>query len=76
MTDGVTVARSRAERIARAHACLRCREYSYKRVTVAPADPTMREALGEAWHATLECGVCGAQQELGIGDDGAVLYAG
>jgi hypothetical protein len=76
MTDSVTVTRTRAERIARGHACLRCREYSYKRVAVASADPAMREALGEVWHATLECGVCGAPQELGIAADGAVLYAG
>jgi hypothetical protein len=76
VTDDVTLARGRAERIARAHACLRCREYSYKRVAVAPADPAMREALDELWHATLECGVCGALQELGIAADGSVLYAG
>ena len=74
--SGTTISQARAERVARAHACLRCREYSYKRVTIAPAEPTMREALGEVWHATLLCGVCGTLQELGIAGDGDVVYAG
>ncbi len=68
--------RERAERIARAHACVRCREYSYRRVRVAPSGEALREALGEVWHATLECGVCGTRQELGIADDGDVVYVG
>ncbi len=78
MSDGRTAppSRERAERIARAHACVRCREYSYRRVKLAPATPALREALGTAWQATLVCGVCGTQQELGIDDDGDVVYAG
>jgi transcription elongation factor Elf1 len=71
-----TISQARADRVARAHACLRCREYSYKRVTIEPASPTMRDALGEVWHATLVCGVCGTSQELGIAGDGDVVYAG
>ena len=70
------ITRSRAERVARAHACVRCREYNYKRVTVAPSTPTLRDALGEVWHALLVCGVCGTTQELGIAADGDVVYVG
>lgn len=70
------ISRARAERIARAQACVRCREYSYKRVTVIAAGAALREALGEVWHATLVCGVCGTCQELGIAGDGDVVYAG
>jgi transcription elongation factor Elf1 len=68
--------RERAERIARAHACVRCQEYSYRRVRVDPATPSLREALGTAWQATLVCGVCGTTQELGIDDSGDVVYVG
>ena len=60
--------------IARSHHCSRCQEYSYKRVVVSPASQALREELDEAWHATLVCGVCGLQQELGIAGDGDVLY--
>lgn len=71
-----TISRARAERVARAHACIRCREYSYKRVTVVAASAALHDALGEVWHATLACGVCGTVQELGIAADGDVVYAG
>jgi transcription elongation factor Elf1 len=74
--DPPAISRARAERVARAHACVRCREYSYKRVAVAPASAALRDALGEEWHATLVCGVCGTRQELGIAADGDVVYAG
>ena len=70
------ISQARAERVARAHACVRCLEYSYKRVTVAPSGQALREALGELWHATLVCGVCGTVQELGISADGDVVYVG
>jgi transcription elongation factor Elf1 len=70
------ITRDRAERVARAHACVRCREYSYKRVSVALASASLRETLGEVWHATLVCGVCGTSQELGIAADGDVVYVG
>ncbi len=71
----MTISRERAERIARAHACAGCREYSYRKLVIREASPELRKALGEAWHATLVCGVCDTQQELGIDDDGDVLYA-
>ena len=69
-----TITRDRAERIARAHACENCGEYSYKRVTVKPATDQNRTELNEAWHATMVCGVCGMQMELGIDADGDVVY--
>ena len=62
--------------IARSHHCVQCQEYSYKRVVVKPASEALQEEFGERWHATLVCGVCGTQQELGIDDDGDVLYVG
>ena len=82
MTEGqptgepTIIPRERADRIARAHACLRCKEYSYRKVAVKPSTPALREALGEVWHALLVCGVCGTTQELGIDADGDVVYAG
>ncbi len=71
-----TITRERAERIARAHACVGCQEYSYRKVSIARADARTDEALGEKWHATLTCGVCGVRQELGLSGDGEVLYVG
>jgi hypothetical protein len=70
----VAISEARALMIARSHHCVRCQEYSYKRVQVKPASPALREELNEVWHAVLVCGVCGLQQELGIDDDGDVLY--
>ena len=60
--------------IARSHHCVRCQEYSYKRVVVKPAAESLREELGEVWHAQLVCGVCGTSQELGLDAEGDVLY--
>jgi transcription elongation factor Elf1 len=70
------IKRERAERIARAHACENCGEYSYKRLVVKPASEEHRKEFGEAWHAVLECGVCGLRQEMGIDADGDVVYVG
>ena len=70
------ITRERAERIARAHACVRCREYSYKKLVVKPASPSLHRDLGVLWQATLVCGVCGTQQELGIDAEGDVVYVG
>ena len=70
----MAISHDRAERIARAHACVRCGEYSYKRLVVKPSDEALRAELGEQWHALKVCGVCGLQQEMGIDDDGDVLY--
>lgn len=68
------ITRERAERIARAHACENCGEYSYKKLTIKPASAETQRALGEVWHAVKVCGVCGMQQELGIDDDGEIVY--
>ena len=70
------ITRERAERIARAHACERCGEYSYKKLTVKPASREHREEFGEAWHAAKVCGVCGLHQELGIDAEGEIGYVG
>ena len=68
------ITRERAERIAKAHACENCGEYSYKRVSVKPASKHQQEALGIAWAAEKVCGVCDAQLEMGISDDGDIVY--
>ena len=70
------ISRERAERIARAHACENCGEYSYKKFGVRPATDALRKELNEAWHASMVCGVCGMHQELGIDDDGEIVYVG
>lgn len=69
------ITRDRAERIARAHACSNCGEYSYKRLVVKPAADALRAELGEEWHVTKVCGVCGLHEELGLDGEGDVLYA-
>lgn len=69
------LSKERAERIARAHACLACREYTWRKIAVRESPAALREELGEVWHATLVCGVCELQQELGIDDDGNIVYA-
>ena len=68
------ITRERAERIARSHACEHCQEYSYKKLTVQPASPSHRKEFKEAWHVVAICGVCSLEQELGIGDDGEIIY--
>jgi hypothetical protein len=68
------ITQDRATRIARAHACERCGEYSYKRLVVKPATDENRTELGEAWHAFKTCGVCGTEQEMGIDDEGEIVY--
>jgi transcription elongation factor Elf1 len=72
----VKITRERAERIAKAHACERCGEYSYKKVTVTPASKSQQQELKVSWQAIKVCGVCGAQQELGIAADGDIVYVG
>jgi hypothetical protein len=62
--------------IARSHACVKCGEYSYKKLTVREASKSHHEELDEAWHAVMVCGICGVHQELGIDSEGEVLYAG
>ena len=68
------ISRERAERIARAHACVRCQEYSYRKVSVREPAEQLRRELNEAWHAVLVCGVCDAEQELGIDPEGDIVY--
>jgi hypothetical protein len=70
------ITRERAERIARGHACERCREYTYKKLVVKPASASLVSELGAVWIATKTCGVCGLQQELGIDDDGDIVFVG
>lgn len=60
--------------IARSQHCTNCQEYSWKRVAVKPASDALRHEFNEEWHALLVCGVCGVHQELGIDDDGDVIY--
>lgn len=73
MTD--KIARDVAERIARAHGCVRCGEYNYKKVKVKPSSAEHTAELKEVWHAQMLCGVCGSETELGIDAEGDVLYA-
>lgn len=70
------ITRERAERIARAHPCDRCKEYTYKKLSVKPAGAPHRAELGVAWQVEAVCGVCGLHQEIGIDDQGNVVYAG
>lgn len=75
MSGTRVITQERAERIARAHACPGCGEWSYKKVRVRASAEALKEEFGEAWHAVMECGVCGAHVELGIDGDGDVVYA-
>ena len=68
------ITRERAERIAKAHACENCGEYSYKKVSVKPASKAQEEALGVVWTATKICGVCNAHHEMGINAEGDIVY--
>jgi hypothetical protein len=68
------ISRDRAERIAKAHACENCGEYSYKKLKVKPASGAAMPELPVAWVASKVCGVCGMEQELGIDAEGEILY--
>jgi hypothetical protein len=70
------ITQERAERIAKAHACERCGEYSYKRVIVKPASKSQQQTLRVAWQASKVCGICGTEQELGIDASGEIIYVG
>lgn len=69
------LSREKAERIAKAHACSHCKEYSYRRLTVKPAAKAIVEELGAVWVATKICGVCDYKEEIGIAEDGDIVYA-
>lgn len=68
------ITHERAERIAKAHACENCGEYSYKKLTVKPASKVHQEEFNEVWHAVKVCGVCGMLQEMGIDAEGEIVY--
>ena len=70
----MAITRERAERIARSHACENCGEYSFKKLVVKPASPSLQAELLAVWVATKTCGVCGLQQELGLDEDGDVIF--
>jgi hypothetical protein len=70
------VTAERAERIAKSQPCARCGEFSFKRMKVKAATAAQRDDLAIAWQVTRSCGVCGAEEELGIDEDGDVVYAG
>jgi transcription elongation factor Elf1 len=70
----VKITQERAERIAKAHACENCGEYSYKKLVVKPTTKAGRTELKEAWHAVKICGVCGLQTEMGIDEEGEIVF--
>lgn len=70
------ITRERAERIAKAHACESCGEYSYKKVSIKAASKAQQETLKITWQAVKICGVCGVEQELGIDAEGDIVYVG
>jgi hypothetical protein len=43
-------------------------------LTVRPANASQRKTFKEAWHVVAICGVCGLEQELGIDDEGEIIY--
>ena len=66
--------RERVERITKAHACENCGEYNYRNVSVRAATKDQQKDLGITWLAKKTCGVCGAPHELGINDEGEIVY--
>ncbi len=74
MAARTIITQERAGRIAKAHACEHCGEYSYKKLAVRPPTGVQRKELNEAWHAIKTCGVCGLEQEMGIAADGEIIY--
>ena len=70
----VAVTRERAEFIARAHACGNCGEYTCKKLVVKAAPDSIRDELKVRWIASKTCGVCGRNQEIGIDDDGDIIF--
>jgi len=68
------VTKERAERIAKAHACENCGEYSYKKVSVRAATRSEQQEVGIAWLAQKVCGVCNAHHEMGLNEEGDIVY--
>lgn len=70
------VNKERAERIARGHACENCGEYTIKKLSVKPASAAISQELKAIWIAAKTCGVCNMEQELGIDEDGDIVFVG
>jgi len=71
----LAVTKERAERIAKGHACENCGEYTIKKLKVVAAPAAITEELNAVWIAKKTCGVCGMEQEIGIDEDGDVVFA-
>lgn len=71
----MAVTKERAERIARGHACENCGEYTIKKLKVVAAPAAITSELNAVWIAKKTCGVCGMEQEVGIDDDGDIVFA-
>ena len=71
----MAVSKERAERIARGHACETCGEYTIKKLKVMPAPTAITAELNAVWIARKTCGVCGMEQEIGIDEDGDIVFA-
>jgi hypothetical protein len=69
-----SITRERAERIAKSQPCSHCLEYTFQKISVKPATPAIKKELEVEWVATRLCGVCKHQTEVGIADDGDVVY--
>ena len=70
------ISQERAERIARGHGCDHCGEYSFKKIKVKRAPESHKKELGEVWHVSKTCGICGMIQEVGIDAEGDIVYSG
>ena len=71
----MAVSKERAERIAKGHACENCGEYTIKKLKVVAASAGITDELKAVWIATKTCGVCGMEQEVGIDEDGDIVFA-
>ena len=72
----MAITQSRAERIARGHPCPKCGEYSFKKLKVKRASKSHQDAIGEHWHGSKVCGVCGTLDEIGLDAEGEIVYGG
>lgn len=72
----IPISLERAERIARSHACEHCQEYSFKKIVVKPANEAQVMSLRVIWMVRRICGVCGLETEMGLDDDGDVVFLG
>ncbi|MBX3174214.1 MAG: hypothetical protein KF709_07360 [Gemmatimonadaceae bacterium] len=68
------LSKDRAERIAKGHACSHCKEYSYRKLSVKAAPDGIRDELGATWIAKKTCGVCEYESEIGIANDGDIVF--